>query len=588
MTTLIVLGTALVAITWLVIALLLPWTGRWAPALIDSAAESDYQWRTSVWWGLALVTVAIVAVGLAQPLGGGLAAVVILVILVTAAGIGLILRRPAPPTWRGVGASTKVFLTILSTAVVYLAIKALGPVTNYDSGLYHLGAVKYAQDFGTIPGLATLFFPFGYASPQFPLAAFLGNGPWDGLGYRLLNGTILALALTDLTSRLLNRRWSWGTFVLLIGLSASLIPLIGMADGLLTSPTADTSVLILTIISCSYLADSLDDQRHRSLNLPVAVIVAGLLVMLRPTMVFFTVTTLIIAAVLLWRRTPAASTPHLTWILTLGALASMAVTTLLRDRLLSGWLFYPLSLAPLPVPWLADDPTGPREATLAAARDPNAADGWLTANSWEWLGPWVTRLPSQWETWFVLVGLCITLITSLIAFSRGARLQSAGKLATALAPSAIAVVAWFVLSPPSFRFIWGPLFSLMFLVIGCALLALAQAQLPWPRPWGTTPVALLGCALCVALVAGYSAVMRNQVATINQEHHWLIGPLRIPYAVTPIKSQPVVPVEMSTGLVLTTPVEGDQCWDNYPLCSFSMGNDIGLLGDSIESGFVRR
>ena len=58
----------------------------------------------------------------------------------------------------------------LAAAVVYLAVAALGPVTNYDSGLYHLGAIRYAADFATIPGLANLYFPFGYGNAEFPLA----------------------------------------------------------------------------------------------------------------------------------------------------------------------------------------------------------------------------------------------------------------------------------------------------------------------------------------------------------------------------------------------------------------------------------
>jgi hypothetical protein len=78
------------------------------------------------------------------------------------------------------------------------------------------------------------------------------------------------------------------------------------------------------------------------------------------------------------------------------------------------------------------------------------------------------------------------------------------------------------------------------------------------------------------------------VATISDSRTWSWGPITVPYAVAPLPRTEIVPVEMTTGLVLTIPEVGDQCWDNYPLCSFSMGSDIGLRGTSIQDGFERR
>lgn len=578
-------GALLILLTWALGPLVVGWSGRWAPALIDRRAPANHRWQAGIWWGLALLVVTVVAVGLAAPLGGGTAAAMVIGILVAATGLGTVVSRPSRPRWRRTGRAVLGFLIILGASLAYLAVKALGPVSNYDSGLYHLGAVKYAAEFSTIPGLATLFFPFGYANAQFPLAAFLGNGPWDGVGYRLLNGAVLVLASSDLASRLLHRRWSWGTFVLLVGLSAALVPLVAMADSLVTSPTADTSVLILTVVSSAYLADALSRRHPPGLDASVAVVLAGVLVMLRPTMGFFAVATVLVVGALLWRRRGARVSPWL-WGLTGGALVAMAVVTLLRDRVLSGWLLYPLSILPLDVPWRAIDPTGWRDATLAAARDPLAPDGFVVAHSWQWIGPWMERLPTQWEPWFVLVGFAAAVVAWITARQRVGFPASWRALGAGLAPSVIAVIAWFVVSPPSFRFIWGPLFSLLFLVIGAALVALSRSPRPWPRPRGTSVSALVACAVVVGLVTGYSTVARNQVGTITEGRDWTWGPVSIRYAVTPIPQPPVIPVEMRTGLVLETPEVGDQCWDNWPLCSFNMGDGIGLRGGSIQEGFT--
>lgn len=88
----------------------------------------------------------------------------------------------------------------------YLAAAALGPVTNYDSGLYHLGAISYAGDYATIPGLADIYQAFGYNTSEFPFAAFLGNGPWDGQGFRMASGLIVTVMSADLVLRFAARR----------------------------------------------------------------------------------------------------------------------------------------------------------------------------------------------------------------------------------------------------------------------------------------------------------------------------------------------------------------------------------------------
>lgn len=586
----IVTGALLVGLTWAFVVVLVSAYGRLSALTVGRSATPDTAWRAGLWWGLAWLTVVVVAVNLVVPLGSGSAAVTVIGLGAVLALASVAVRRMAWPRWRRPSGWTAAFIGSVALAVAYLAVKALGPVTNYDSGLYHLGAVKYAHEFATIPGLATLYFPFGYANAQFPLAALLGNGPWDGVGYRLLNGAIVVLALVELGSRLLNRRWSWGTLTLLFGMSAVLVPLVAMADGIVTSPTSDTSVMILTVVSSSYLADALSRRHGFALNAGVAVVLASLTVALRPTMGVFAVVTLLVVGVVAWRRRPgspaAARGPRVAWVLPALVVAVLALVTILRDRVLSGWLLYPLSAVSFDVPWRADDATGWRDATLAAARDPLSPDGYVTAHSWGWIGPWIDRLPTQWETWFVAVGLLTTIGAVIWAHRLSGFPRRWQMLLLLMLPSAAAVMAWFVLSPPSFRFIWGPLFSLLLLPLGGAVHALVRVGRGSTNRPRARDLALMACTASVLLVTLFSVIARHQVETIDEEREWVLGPVSLTYAVTPIPLPDVVPVEMSTGLVLTTPVDGEQCWDNYPLCSFSMGNDIGLLGPSIQDGFT--
>lgn len=587
-------GTLLVLGTWVVTGALVTGTGL-VPALTSAPrAGTVAQLRASLWWGLGVATLIVLVVGLFVPLGSAEAGLLIGGLLLVLSGAGVLLlvrRRPLRLTLRRPRGSVWIVLVSLVLMVAYLAYKTLGPATNYDTGLYHWGLIRYLSDYGNVPGLANLFLPFGYANAQFPLAASLTSSPWQADGWRLLNGLLVVLIAVELAWRLVERRWTWGTFTLLVGIAGISLPLVAMADSLITSPTADTSVLVLTLVSTVYLADALDrssavsqvSHERLALNLGVVVIATGLTVSMRPTMLAYGFgIAVVVGAVMLGRpsqRRPLRGAPALAlalpplWLLGLGAVQ------VYRDYLLSGWLLYPLSVFSWDVAWLGRDPTALREATLAAARDPSSSDSYATAHSWDWIGAWFSRLPAQWEPWFLLSAVMVLVLVVLWARQVGRFPARPLALALALLPGGLAVVAWFIASPPSFRFIWGPLFSLFFVIIGAAITAIQ-------RSGRSVTVVLVGVAVVVLAVTSFSAIFRNLGSEYTGEATWFLGPMQVTYPLAPVDPVPTRTITMVTGLVIQEPVSGDQCWASYPLCTFSMGDRIGLLGDTIADGFV--
>lgn len=584
-----VLGALLVGFSWAVITLLVCTYGRWIEALVTSKhmSRETYEWRRGLWWGLTFTTITTLALSFITPLASSTAAGVVLSGALALGATGIVMRRPLWPSWRRSSSAVIVWLAMAWLAVAYIAFKALGPVTNYDSGLYHLGSIKYTADYSVVPGLANLYFPFGYANAQFPLAALLGNGPWDGIGYRLLNGAVLVLVLMDLSARLLKRQWSWGTFTLFFGLSATFIPMVAMADDMVTSPTSDTSVMLLTLVSASYLADALQERASGQLDAGIATTVAGLTVAFRPTMIIFAISVAAIAISFI-RRGRSGSVRHSApWAISGLLLSVLALVSLLRDRMLSGWLFYPLSNFPLAVPWRAEDPAPWRIGTLAAARNPDSQDGFQTAHSYDWIASWFARLPNQWEPWFLLVGFLIMSISVAIAWRAGVMKSAWRPMLTAVLPSSLAVLAWFLLSPPSFRFIWGPAFVLLVLPMGVAFAQLGNLETGIKHRAAVTQLALVGGAFCIGTVAVFSVVERNQFDTISQERSWRLGPVSAVYTITPVPTPATKRIDTGNGLILQTPVSGDQCWDNYPLCVYYTGQSVSARGQVIQDGFDR-
>jgi hypothetical protein len=312
------------------------------------------------------------------------------------------------------------------------------------------------------------------------------------------------------------------------------------------------------------------------------------MICMRPTMLFFgAAAACVVIATTIYRR--RESSPGLTrsaWAM-VGLLAVLlGAAQAARDYLLSGWLLYPLSIHAFDVPWRAVDPIGWRTATLVAARDPLSTDAVFTANSWYWIPGWFGRLWSQWETYFFLLGLLVAIVALLFARRRGASLHIRRVLACAL-PSAVSVLAWFTLSPPSYRFIWGSLFTLFLIPFSAAITATHARDSGSPDGSGQLRrVVLVSAAVMLLGFTSFSILFRNQVTQITEHRSFTIAGLSLPYAIAPIPVPPTQSVTTSRGLELQVPTESDQCWDVYPLCSFSIGMDIGLRGPSIQDGFI--
>jgi hypothetical protein len=613
-------GTVLVLLSWTaVIGLLLCLGG--AAALLASprmnrrhsdTPNSNRQFstvhgalvRSALWWGLAVATVLVLVIGLWQPLTSGATAGIIIVTAAVMSGLAVVVargqgRRIARPSLRHVSPWQWALIGALALGVVYLAVAALGPVTNYDTGLYHLGVIKYDSQYSTIPGLANLFFPFGYNTSQFPLAAVLGNGPWDGIGYRLLNGLMVTLMAADLAIRVLSRRFTVGTYVLIVGALAAWVPMIALSDYWVTSPSSDSAVFVLTVVASAYLADALWSSTRWQADAAVALVLALLTFALRPLMIVYLGGMACVLALHLVRQvrhhqpstsTPApTSQPKVVWALVAVLAAALLVVQTVRDYLLSGWFQYPLSLFAFDVPWVAGNPWEPRTATLGAARDPSRL--WDAAAGWDWIPAWIGRLPQQWEI-FEIAALVLAVVIVAVVARRGGLPWRPRILALAVAPSAATTLAWFVAAPPAFRFAWGPAFTLFAIPIGWGLFALARSgqssrrssqsdAIPMPLK-----VAIAGFCGATVLLVGYCAAVRLDTGSMIVDRTWRAGPITIGYRTSPMTEVPITEVELESGLLVRIPQGTDQCWDAYPLCSPQVSGSLAGRSPDLQDGLL--
>ncbi|MBI1351799.1 MAG: hypothetical protein GC156_11855 [Actinomycetales bacterium] len=578
---LIVSGALLVLLTWSGVALLSTVVGLPLSLLLHRGPMGWADVRRGLWWGLLVLAVAAYAINLVAPLGSAQAAVAVSLLAIVCAAVSAALWRRRG--WASAQARTRGFWWIAAAtggAMVYLAVAALGPVTNYDSGLYHLGAIQYAAAYPTIPGLANVYFPLGYGNAEFPLAALLGNGPWGMDGFRLLNGAVIALLCLDLLIRARTSRTGPGVWVLAAGAVTVLVPMVALSDYWVTSPSQDSAVFAVTVAASALIADAVAVRRAWVAEGATAAALSVALVLLRPTMFAYAIAVLAVMVALRWRRGRAGSPMWWRAVAVLAACATVAAAVAtLRDYRLSGWLQYPLSLFAFDVPWRAVDPASERIATLGYHRDPN--DLWNAAHGWQWVGAWLGRLPHQWE--FALVGLLALLAIGLavVCRRRGASLRWRALLIASV-PSAVMVLVWWSVTPPSFRFAWGPVFTLATVPIGWFLWRLS---LPPGRRGRAMNVVAAAVAVPVLLVVAFSAVVRLDWGSITAERSWRLG-ISIPYAVAPVPQPAVERVDAKDGITLSVPSTGEQCWAVFPLCTPRPNPDLRLRTGSIEGGFL--
>ena len=556
-------GGLLALVTWLAAAIVLIAAGSaFIRRNFPKHPLNTAQLITAVWWGLGIMTLLGYLLAFFIPLRSTISGLTVLAVTVILGAIGW---RGAmrvgftPPRW---SKSTVALAAALALVAGYLALAVLGPVTHYDAGLYQWAAVQYAGDYAVIPGLANLYGPLGYASAEPVLGALLGATPWQTEGFRLLGGVFVLLLGLEALARTLSRPRDAGTAIALVGTALVFPPMIWMADFWVVSPTPDLPVLVLAIVAAAYLAD-LVTGKHTPNALPTIVVLAALMTALRPTAAALAGTLVITAALVAWRRrTGGRGLIVAAAVLT----AALAVTVFARDRMLSGWLPYPLSVNAFDVPWRAPDPEGLRTATLGFARDP---ENWQEASSgWEWVGPWFARLPQQWEPWWLLAALIAAVALLVTAGTVSTRPRA---LLAVMAPYLLATATWWLLGPPALRFGWGPLFGITAILLGWGL---------WRRRL-QIPVTY-ALAVGIAAITLVAAVIRLDWTSPRETQSWL----GIPYSVIPLPTASTSEFVTDSGLILRMPTDTDQCWAVYPMCTPDPMPSLEFIGEGITSGFV--
>lgn len=478
-------------------------------------------------------------------------------VIVLAGVLGLLLagRRPWVVFARGLRCHLPVLIVLCLTTIWLAKDRAMCPIGNGDTGYYFAPTIAWLRAYPIVPGLANLSAPLAYNQTYFHYVALLEAGPFVHGAHHLANGLLLlALFARGLLGASRTFR-SGGGLPADIFYLASLPAAVRMAFSYnFTSPAPDFAVFVMGVVLAGEWIALLTGDGDPREGLRALAVLAAAAITVKLSLAALAVATLMSAsAVALWRGVAIRS---LAGALALGLLWIAAWVA--GHLVMSGYPFYPSTLAGLPLPWRvpADVSEMIRESSslhgsiALAWRDPR----WFL-NSLDSLG---------WKTPDVLLPLAMTaaaiIVGPLLWVIRRHGERRPGLPLVTLVPTLAALVFWFVMAPrPRFA-------GAAFWLLGIQALLIAL---------GGTIAGRSGRGAVAALATTLTALAFYDGGRLN------CGLPRFQLWPPPVLKEEV----LASGLVVSVP-KGQLCWDAL-LCTPTPNAGLTLLHPGDPGGGFR-
>jgi len=274
------------------------------------------------------------------------------------------------------------------TLLVALGVSAYTSqfITLYDSGLYHIQAIRWLGEYGTVPGIALIHDRLGFTSAWFALTAPFDHGSSRGHVYAALGGFVLFMMIHALgvgLSRVARDTAQHGDYFLVSAFALPLPQLLLWRMGVSPSPDLPVIVLIV-VIAWTYLQTSETTDANNLLNIRLI----PLLLSLGAITIKLSAMPLIVVTSLFYCLVGGGKLRRM--VLTGGLLCLFGGPYLVVSMITSGYPLFPSSLISINMPWTL--PVGFVQETERAITEWARWSGRLTppgGNSYNWILPWI-------------------------------------------------------------------------------------------------------------------------------------------------------------------------------------------------------
>lgn len=448
-------------------------------------------------------------------------------------------------------------------AVAIVVAQTASPISVYDTGLYHIQAIRWIQGYAAVPGLANLHERLAFGAPWFEAQALFDPKLVGGRPVFALNGLVFVVAVSYFLGGLgsvpdrqdLSR-------LLRLGCVPAAFWLVRRG---LSSPSPDVAVALLSWVVLLLLVEKFESGAGAELDVEAWMITA---------LAIFAVMTKLSAAPLLlapaWLIVRSLRRDRRAALAMGGLAAAVAAPFVIRSVIVTGYWWFPVPWTRLPE--LAWTVPGDNVSRLVAgvadwARRPNrppvpALD--LAA----WVPIWADHLTGVDRMFLGSLPVLGMIHLARVLF------RSPDRRSVSLPPGYSIVIGiasagtlFWLISAPDPRFGWG-FFPFLALLLAAPLL----------RPWvDRLPSAVLALVLAVILLDQGRRVIGQEGSGLGNHLLWPAPPPAIK-----TRTQSV------DGLPIHLPEEGERCWDAPLPCAPALDSGLGARGATLDAGFLHR
>lgn len=549
-----------VLVTWALLGSALCGLGLGTQRILLGGPQSTGDLRDAPWLGFAVVLLLLLTWHLFLPVNSLVAVAVLGGGLMLSLFHWRLLRDALMGQARSAGA-----VTIALVVATWIAMRGMGEMTLYDSGMYHVPFVSWAKAHSVVPGLGNLHGRLAFNPASLLFAALLDRGPWTDASQHVTNGFLVALFAVPAAWRISTRR-SPRPLTARDAFELTMMPalLVTALRQDVRSLSTDLPTFVLLAMAGGMMFELFAEGgerysvRHRARRVRIFALL-GAVVAVKLSAAPFAATAAVVMLIgdRTWR---AADLPRLLALPLLTGVVWMA-----HGAVLSGYPLYPSRLIALPVDWRVN-------AEQAAAES-----GWITMSarnlntntlvlSHEWQSRWLGQVLTRGDLFHhFLAPVLVTLLAGLWLFftRRQARSPWWRGLLVSVPVGASLVVWWF--SAPHTRMAQGP-----FWVLASALSAIAVGSTAMlttrqrRRLWLSTALLtfVLAARMTIGTIVRASPAERlstvaNTLAAVPSPSGWF----------WPTPEPDLLSDSLPTGLQLAVPRVDNSCWNGPLLCT---------------------
>jgi hypothetical protein len=499
-----------------------------------------------------------------------------------------------------------LLIVILAFISLWLGNLAILPPLIYDSGLYHLNAIRWNASYPIVPGLGNLHGRLAFNCSYFLYPALLESSAWPQKSHHIANGLLLLVlyaqmifSLFTILRRPREPRLQHIFYALLLA-PVFLMTLSFKIPGIIqkmamefniSSPSPNFPIIILGIVLFGQLLALIEnrdkDRAENNYSVIVIVLLAILGITIKLTFLVSAVLIIILALYFSFKDTgfrEKSNIINLSIFIT-ACLALGILPWLIRGIILSGYLIYPATFGAFPVKWAIplEEVVEMKKIIYSWARMPNVPSDQVLGN-WNWLGPWFAKIIKNISD--VILPLLLFIcggILLVIAWLKN-KVESGFRPDRwlILLPPVFSLLFWFY-SAPDIRFV-----GASFLLLGFGAVTLCFRYISFLRSHIKKGLIIflilfLSQNLFNPLEKNFIRVLIKEGAFRKAFSGWAVPGIGL-------YDTPVPELKKRTtksGLVVYVPVTGDQCWDAPLPCTPNFKENLLLIEkDDLKSGFM--